>query len=419
MHPIARRTFGLLALGASGLFGLLALLLLAMLVVYPTEYVRRTTLWLESDVDDRFRFPAREVAARAGARELPADPQTARVRAAFAAARPGVDLDAWMARQHTMGLVALQHGRVLFEGYYNGHRRDERATSFSAGKSVLSTLVVAAADDGLLDLDEPVTKRLPELRGRDPRFERFTLRHLLGMRTGIRYRETGLPSGDDAKTYYWPDLRALALEHTRIASEPGPDWLYSNYHPLLVGLALERATGMPVAKYLERRLWQPAGMAAGASWSLDSEASGFEKMESGVNARTLDFARLGQLMLDRGVATDGQRVLSERSVQWLTHPDGAARLDHRLPGQYYQLFWWGRRDLQQGGHDFYAHGKYGQFIYVSPPNGVVIARNGRLYGVPAAEWIELFGRMASELGRAAPPAARPPPIAPAASRPAS
>ena len=54
---------------------------------------------------------------------------------------------------------------------------------------------------------------------------------------------------------------------------------------------------------------------AGASWSLDSEASGFEKLESGINARTLDFARFGQLFLDEGVAQDGTRVLSAEAVR--------------------------------------------------------------------------------------------------------
>lgn len=380
---------------------LLALMLLAVgtaLVLYPAPYVWRNFVWMDSDVDDRLRFPAREVAARAGASELPTAPAPERVRAAFAAALPGQAMDDWLAARKTLGFVVLQHGRVVFEGYYNGHGREERATSFSVAKSFLSTLVAAAAEDGLLDLDEPLTKRLPELAARDARFERFTLRHLMDMRTGIRYRETGLPNGDDAKTYYWPDLRALALQHTQVAAKPGPGWLYNNYHPLLMGLVLERATGMPVTKYLEQRLWQPAGMAAGASWSLDSEASGFEKLESGVNARVLDYARFGQLMLARGVAADGRRVLREDTVHALTRADGGVDLSARRPGQHYQLFWWGRRDAQWG-DAFYAQGNHGQFIYVAPAHGVVIARNGRQWGVPSALWVDLFARMAHELGR--------------------
>lgn len=47
---------------------------------------------------------------------------------------------------------------------------------------------------------------------------------------------------------------------------------------------------MPVAAYLEAKLWRPLDMEADASWSLDSQASGFEKMESGLNGLAADFA---------------------------------------------------------------------------------------------------------------------------------
>jgi CubicO group peptidase (beta-lactamase class C family) len=49
-------------------------------------------------------------------------------------------------------------------------------------------------------------------------------------------------------------------------------------------MILERATDRPVATYLSQKIWRPLGMEADGSWSLDSEASGFEKMESGINA---------------------------------------------------------------------------------------------------------------------------------------
>lgn len=380
--------------------------------LYPAEYVRRTLLWQGADVGDRLRFPLREVRARPDATELEFDLQPERVRAAFAAALPGEALEPWLERHRTLGFVVLQHGRVLYEGYFHGHRRDERATSFSVAKSLLSALVGAAIDDGLIaSVDDPVTRYLPELGARDPRFERLTLRHLLGMREGIAYRETGFLHGDDAKTYYWPDLRALALEQTRFATDPGPGWLYNNYHPLLLGMVLERAARLPVAIYLERRLWQPAGMAADASWSLDSAASGFEKLESGVNARTLDFARFGQLFLDGGVALDGRRVLSAEWVRASTSPAGGAPLDHLRPGLYYQLMWWGQRHAggggsggpsAAGGYSFSARGNLGQFVHVSPRHGVVIARNGIDYGVPPREWMQLFDRMAAALGGARP-----------------
>jgi CubicO group peptidase (beta-lactamase class C family) len=292
----------------------------------------------------------------------------------------------------------MRDGRVVYEAYYGGQTRERPVTSFSVAKSILSTLVVAAVADGVIaSLDEPVTNTLPELLERDPRFARITLRHLLQMRSGIAYHETRFLNGDDAKTYYWPDLRELALRHTRIEAEPGGPFVYNNYHPLLLGLVLERRTGMSVAEVLSRRLWQPAGLGPGASWSLDHEGAGLEKLESGVNARAIDFARFGQLFLDGGVASDGTRVLPQAWVAAATGPSGSVPLESMRPGAYYNLFWWGRR-RDDGSHEFSARGNHGQFVHVSPTHRTVIARFGSRYGVPPAQWVPLLERFAEALG---------------------
>lgn len=386
--------------------GLAAALLAALglaCVIYPPVYVWRTVTLGDSDVDDQFYFPKRTVHAAPGAREMPTAIDAVRVRRAFAKALPDQDLDAWLAANTTQGFVVLQRGRMIYEGYFNGHRRDDPATSFSVAKSVLATLVdLAVAEGRIASLDLPVTTWLPELRARDPRFDHVTLRHLLDMNAGLHYTEYPFLTSDGAKTYYWPDLRTLALEATMIERSPGEAWLYNNYHPLLVGLALERATGMSVAAWMQSRLWQPAGMAADASWSLDSTASAFEKLESGINARTLDFARFGQLFLDQGVALDGRRVLAADTVRAATSPDGAMPLPQFRAGAYYKHFWWGQARAD-GGYDFSARGNHGQFVFVSPANQVVIARNGRTYGVPPRQWIAVFAAMADELGRSAEP----------------
>jgi CubicO group peptidase (beta-lactamase class C family) len=240
---------------------------------------------------------------------------------------------------------------------------------------VLGTLVdLAVAEGRIASIDLPITTWLPELRDRDPRFDQVLLRHLLNMHAGLAYTEYPFPTSDGAKTYYWPDLRALVLTGTRIAEPPGRIWLYNNDHPLLIGLVLERSTGMPVSTFLEQRLWQPAGMAAAASWSLDSEASGFEKLESRINARTRDFARFGQLFVD-----------------------GAVPIEQYRPGAYDRHFWWGQR-RDDGSHDFSARGNHGQFVFVSPRNQIGIAGNGREYRVQPREWIRLFEDVVDRLG---------------------
>jgi Beta-lactamase len=218
----------------------------------------------------------------------------------------------------------------------------------------VSTLVGIAIDEGLIGaVSDPVTDYLPDLAERDPRFRQITLRDLLTMSSGIRYQEQMLPLpwGDDINTYYGVDLRELALDDTQIEGPPGHEWLYNNYHPLLLGMVLERATGMSVSEYMATRLWRPLGAEEDATWNLDSEVSGFEKMESGVNAAPIDYARFGQLFLHEG-EWNGTRIVSEDWVRAATASDTTTD-----PAEHYQYFWW--VDTERAG-GFYALGNFGQ-----------------------------------------------------------
>jgi CubicO group peptidase (beta-lactamase class C family) len=213
------------------------------------------------------------------------------------------------------------------------------------------------------------------------------------MSSGIRYREGGFPSlGDDTYTYYGVDLREIALNRTRIDSPPGMAWQYNNYNPLLLGLVLERATGGSVSDFMARRLWQPLGAEGDATWSLDSEHSGFEKLESGVNARAVDYARFGLLLLHKGT-WNGRRIVSEKWVRVATR--GSPALG---PAYYYGYgyFWW--LDVERPGR-FYALGKYGQYVYVAPDADAVVVRLGRSWGVGNVTWLATLREVADQLAR--------------------
>jgi CubicO group peptidase (beta-lactamase class C family) len=229
-----------------------------------------------------------------------------------------------------------------------------------------------------------VIKYIPEIAGRG--LDRLTIRDLLMMNSGIRYVESGelpfyyAPFADDALTYYPADLRKVALSVQASGSSIGESFHYNNYHPLLEGLIIERATGMHVAEYLQEKFWKPMGAEFPASWSLDSEAYGFEKMESGINARAIDYARFGLIFLHNGF-WNGVQILPENWVREATEP---LRPDARTwetmnywpnYGGYYKYHWWGI-DNPDGTYDFYAHGKFDQIVYVAPRRNVVIVRLG-------------------------------------------
>lgn len=400
---------------------------LAMLA-YPPEYVYRLLAWRNSDIGDVDRFPSQPLGAAQAPFVFPEALDPERVRVAFASLEEAEDLgdgaegsearlDAFLADSETDSFLLLVDGALVYEGYYNGAARDTVVTSFSMAKSITSALVgIAIAEGSIGGLDDPITRYLPELADRDAAFGAVTVGDLLRMSSGIHYEEFPFFHGDDAKTYYYPDLRRLALEETEVDGPPGVAFHYNNYHPLLLGLILERATGVPVASYLEERLWGPLGMEYDGSWSLDSLAHGFPKMESGVNGRAVDFAKFGQLYLDRGEWRGGRLVPAEWVALSTTpapaapgyYPDGYSA-DGRSLG--YGLMWW-TLDLEDaaggaagsaagggvgdegGRRDFMAWGKYGQIVFVSPDNGVVIQRSGAVEGISLGRWFRLLSALA-------------------------
>lgn len=187
-------------------------------------------------------------------------------------------------------------------------------------------------------------------------------------------------------TYYGTDLRRVALTHTEVEQAPGA-WLYNNYNPLLIGLALERATGMSVSEYAATRVWQPLGAERDATWSLDSARSGFEKMESGLNAAPLDYARFGLMFLHGGVWNETAIVSNE----WVHAATNAQTSSGGVP---YGYFWWVDGF---GSGRFYALGNHGQYIYVAPDAETVIVRLGRDWGIENQQWLTTFRDIADML----------------------
>lgn len=352
--------------------------------------IARAMWWRDADVGDQFRFPARTIPAGDEASPLPAGVEIA-PRAPISGSSGDRSFDGFLRETDTQAFLVVDEDELVYERYFGGADRQARQTSFSVAKSFLSTLVGIAIDEGLIgSIADPVTDYLPDLAERDPRFERITLRDLLTMSSGLGYQEQSLPLpwGDDIDTYYGTDLRELGLNGTEIEQPPGRDWLYNNFNPLLLGMVLERATGMSVSDYMATKLWQPMGAEADATWSLDSEDSGFEKMESGLNATPVDYARFGLLFLHGG-EWNGTRIVPEEWVRAATAADTSAD-----PAGHYQYFWWIDTERPER---FYALGNFGHYIYVAPDAGAVIVRNGADWGVENDDWIALFRDIADEL----------------------
>ncbi len=393
-------------LWAVGIFlGVIVVAIIAYSFIYSPQYVFRVLRWGNSDVYDYLKFPERQIDKAAEEFYFVEELNEPEIENAFKSHPLVEDLDSFVQETSTQALLVVEDDTLLYEQYVNGFQRDSIVTSFSAAKSFASSLVGVAIDQGYIgSVNDPITKYIPELGERDPGFDRITIQDLLKMSSGIKYQEFPFLNGDDALTYYHPDLRQLAITNTKIIDQPGEYFLYNNYHPLLLGIILERATGQPVAEFFGENIWGRIGAEYPASWSLDE--AGFEKMESGINARAIDFAKFGRLFLYNG-QWEGDQVISEawiaESIMDQNHSPTyyetsfGPEILNAAEGGYYQYMWYGlNRD--GGADDFYAAGKYGQIIYVSPQANLVIVRNGETYGpgMGLFDWIEIFYDFASQ-----------------------
>ena len=372
-------------------------------IAYPVEYVNRVLRWGDAGVDDYLKFPERALEPSDSPFEFSYNLDEGHVRTQFEAASDIGNFDTFLAKNRTQAFILIQDDAILYEQYFNGASRDSIVTSFSTAKSVASTLIgIAISEDYIKSVYDPITDYLPELTERDPAFANITIRDLLMMSSGIKYVEFPYVNGDDAKTYYFPDLRQLALGDTRVTDIPGETFHYNNYHPLLLGMILERATGTSVANYLQEKIWRPIGMKYPGSWSLDE--NNFEKMESGINARAIDFAKFGRLFLHNG-NWNGVQVVPAEWVAEATKADTSVDYASYYPhdfifknGQgYYKYMWWGiQRDEQN--YDFMALGNHGQIIYISPYKNLIILRFGESYGEyhGAQGWVDMFYGFATD-----------------------
>ena len=370
-----------------------------MYLLTPYSGFARALFWMDADIKDYEKFPARtmnnapsvfnfEKADAATQSEYLRSLDRIASQSSSQSTTSTTSFNEMLASTQTTAFLITKDDQLIYENYFNGYNRDSINTSFSVAKSFVSALVGIAIDERLIDsTDDPITKYIPELQDKDSRYSAITIKNLLSMSSGLRYVEEGTPFSDDTKTYYDPNLRSVALSAV-IEEEPGKTFHYNNYNYLLLGIILERASGMPVAKYMEEKLWKPLGMEAPASWSLDSGASGFEKMESGINARAIDFAKFGRLYLNNGSNWNGEQVISEKWVGTSTSANNTSD-----PSIEYQYGWWiypsqeGVVDNNSNQRHFSARGNLGQFIYIIPEERLVIVRHG--YDSGNINWINL------------------------------
>lgn len=293
----------------------------------------------------------------------------------------------------TTSFIIVKDDRIVYEQYANGYDENSICTSFSMAKSVVSLLIGKAIEYGYIkSVKDPIADYITEFK--DKQIGKITIENLLLMRSDIVYEEDKfLWFGDDTLTYWHDNLRELALRHTELTERYDGKFHYNNYHPLLLGIILERCTGVSVSQFFERELWQKIGAEHDASWSLDSDEHGFEKMESGINFCAVDFVKLGSMVLHNGywngmqiVSGDWLNVSTSNEYPINNNDYANSFLSDKNIGYKYM---WYYLPSNQPDCDVLAWGKSDQVLYVSPANNVVILRTGKTDG-GIGNWVDIL-----------------------------
>ena len=294
-----------------------------------------------------------------------------------------VEFESDFNKYKTVAFVVVQHKKIIFEQYWNNYSQTSLSNSFSMAKSVVSLLVGCAISDGYIkSVDQPVHDFLPQWTSFDGKT--LTTKDLLTMSAGVDWNESSTSLfAKNTEAYYGKDLWKLT-QTEKLIEKPGVWFHYQSGVTQILGYILQKATGKSVSNYASEKIWTPIHAEQDALWSLDKK-DGMEKAYCCFNSNARDFARLGQLILEKGKWGKTQ-VVDSNYIKEATTPATWLKFKQKLrPGETtyrepipcsfygYQIWIVNYKGLKIP----YFRGILGQYIFVIPELDAVIVRLGK------------------------------------------
>jgi CubicO group peptidase (beta-lactamase class C family) len=250
----------------------------------------------------------------------------------------------------------VRNGYVVLDAYQYPFTKDYLHIIHSCTKSIMSTLIGLAIDDGLISgVDEELVDVFPELA----EGSRLDVEHLLTMTTGLDSRDSYL--------YRWEGLSEMrrsedwvefALSRSEAAS-PGSRFDYSNMASFLLSALLQRKTGRTAEEYAQQRLFGPIGIEE-VQWPKNPQGINIGWGE--LRMHPLDLARIGLLYLRDG-EWNGEQIVPKSWVHRATKRQVTAGTLR----EHYGYQWW----VDSSGV-YMALGYAGQYLIVNPDLDLVV-----------------------------------------------
>jgi len=270
----------------------------------------------------------------------------------------------------SIGFVIIKDNKLLYEEYWDHYSNESLTNSFSMAKSVTTLLLGKALEQGYIkSLDQPITDFISEFQ-HDSLAKHCRIRDLSTMTSGFDWTEEYYsPINPTTEAYFGKDIQKMLLKR-KFSQKPGGKFKYSSADTQLLAIVLKRATGKNLADYLSESFWKPMGMEHNALWSV---SGGIEKSFCCIHSNARDFARLGQLLLQKG-NWNGSQLLDSSFVELMITPNYNA-FERDEPKKYGYSIW---IDEEHKPAFYGMMGHLGQRIIIVPEYNLVIARLGKM-----------------------------------------
>ncbi len=300
-------------------------------------------------------------------------------------------LDAAEKVEQMNSFMLLRHGKVIAEGWWGPYAAEDPHVLYSLSKSFTSTAVGMAIAEEKFSLDDRVLEFFPEQAPEKPEdlFKLMRVRDLLNMNSG--HLAADVPAIDFATD----GSVVRQFLHRPVTVKPGTHFVYNTPATYMAGAIVQTTTGQKLNDYLRERLYEPLGVES-PRWNETAE--GMNQAGFGLNMRTEDIAKFGQLYLQKGrwgEGDDAKQLIPAAWVELATSrqcSNGSDPNSDWEQGYGYQ-FWRCRHGLYRG------DGAFGQFCIVMPEQDAVVAitsGTSDMQGVMNAVWDKLLPALAGE-----------------------
>lgn len=260
-------------------------------------------------------------------------------------------------------LMIVRNGYVVLDANYSPYDGSFPHDLASVTKSVMTTLIGIAVDQGKIQLDQPMVSFFPNssISNLDERKKSLTVRDLVSMRNGM---ESGCFEGDEPTLDIIrasPDWVQAALDR-KMVDQPGTRFCYDSPGMHLLSAILQEVTGMSAFEFAQQNLFEPLGI-SDVFW--ESDPPGYSHGWGDLHLKPGDAAKLGFLWLHKG-SWDKMQIVS---ASWVSD---SVRAHSRMVGNEYGYGygWWVTP------FDYYAMGREGQYIRIIPSLNTVVVMTG-------------------------------------------